>query len=233
MDGDTWRVHIGCYLLSSGGRTLLVDTGVGPAPDPFFGGLRGNLMDELKANGVSPEDINTVFLSHLHPDHVGWNLTANRKPTFPNARYVMHKADWDAFQTPEVQQAFPFAFVDQTLTPLQALDILDLLSGEHPLTEEVVAIPTPGHTPGHMSILISSGGEKALILGDALVHPAQVSQPDWLFGFDMDAQGAAATRKELLDRVEAEGMTVVQCHLPSPGFGHIIRLEGRRYWQAL
>ncbi len=233
VDPDTWHVHISSYLLRSRGRTLLVDTGLGPSPDPSWGELRGNLMVELENHSVSPAEVDTVFLSHLHPDHVGWNLTPQKKLTFPRARYLMSKTDWDAFQTAEVQDAFPFTFVDRTLTPLEELGVLDLLSGETPLTQEIVAVPTPGHTPGHMSVLISSGGQKALILGDVLVHPAQVSEPDWEFAFDMDPESAVATRRRVLGRMEMESITAVQCHMPSPGFGLIVRSGERRYWQAV
>jgi len=181
---------------------------------------------------VRPDEIDLVFFTHLHPDHVGWNLTEDGRPRFPNARYTVHRADWDTFQLAEVQQAFPFSYVDETLTPLQALGMLDLLDGEHTLTPEVTAIPAPGHTPGHMALLISSAGEKALLVGDAMATPAQVTEPDFKFLFDGDPDAAVATRKSLLDRIEADGMRLAGCHFPTPGWGHIVRLEGRRYFQA-
>ena len=94
-------------------------------------------------------------------------------------------------------------------------------------------LPTPGHTPGHLAVLVASGGEKALITGDLLVHPAQVSEPHWAFGFDTDAEQAAATRRQMLDRLEAEGITLIGCHFPSPGYGRIVRVAGKRYFQGL
>lgn len=204
---DTWNVHLGGFLVRSMGRTLLVDTGVGPSPaEALFGSIKGQLPQELAANGIKPEDIDTVFITHVHPDHVGWNLTESGAARFPRARYLMHQADWEAL--PQMQAVMP-PYIDQTLTPLQSLGVLELLTGETALTEEVVALPAPGHTPGHMVLLISSGGQKAIILGDALVHPAHVSEPDWVFGFDFDGQVAVATRKQLLDRAEAEQMTMM------------------------
>ena len=165
---DTWRGHFGGYLLRSEGRTILVDTGMGSsATNPgaiatFTGGADGRMLEALRDVGVSPEDIDTVFFTHLHPDHVGWNLSAasgdSRKATFPKARYVAHQADWDAFQNPEVQAHFPFPFWEETLAPLATLGVLDQLSGETTLTSEITAIPTPGHTPGSMSLVITSGG---------------------------------------------------------------------------
>lgn len=230
---ETWRNHYGCYLLRSGGRTILVDTGIGPGPVQILGGVQGRLLDELRAKGVSPEEIDTVFFTHLHLDHVGWNLTAEARPTFPRARYLIHRADWEAFHRPEAEANLPEPYVAKTLTPLQSLGVLELLEGEKALTPEVTALYTPGHTPGHMSLLVSSGGEKALITGDVLLHPAQVTEPEWCIAFDMDTEAAVPTRKQLLDRLEGEGMTVVACHFPEPGYGRIVRLEGRRYWQAL
>lgn len=230
-DADTWSVHVGGCLVRSAGRTVLIDTGIGPQPDQgLFPNFSPHFLDELAALGVKPDDVDTVFMTHAHPDHVGWNLTLDRKPTFARARYVLSQADWDAL--PAMQAVMP-PYIDRMLTPLEGLGVLDLLSGETALTDELVAIPTPGHTPGHMSMLISSGGERALIVGDALVHPAQVTETEWVFGFDADGQRAIATRKQLVDRIEAEGMKMVTCHFPQGGVGQIIRLEGRRYWQAL
>jgi len=119
------------------------------------------------------------------------------------------------------------------LTPLEAAGVLQLIDGETPLTDEVTALPAPGHTPGHMVVAVSSRGQKAMILGDVLVHPAHVSEPEWVFAFDMDPVLAVATRKKLLGRLEMEAMTAAQCHLPPPGFGLVVRTEGRRHWQPL
>jgi glyoxylase-like metal-dependent hydrolase (beta-lactamase superfamily II) len=239
---DTWRNHYGCYVLRSQGRTILVDTGIGSKTtnpgmiNTLAGGVDGRLIAELQAAGVRPEDVETVFFTHLHPDHVGWNLVqggANPRATFPRARYVMHQADWEAFKRPEVQASFPFPFWEETLGPLETLGVLELLAGERALTSEITAIPTPGHTPGHMSLALVSGGQRALIMGDVAIHPAQVTEPSWSVLFDMDQALAARVRRQFLDRVEAEGATLVACHFPAPGFGRLVRLEGRRYWQGV
>ena len=172
----TWHAHWGGYLIRSEGQILLVNTGVGSsASNPgtvsnLNNGVDGKLLAELQTAGVTPEDVNTVFFTHLHPDHVGYNLSqeGNRpRATFSGARYVVPQADWDAFASQEVQDLFPFPFWNETLAPLEGFGVLDLLTGEQPLTSEVTAIPTPGHTPGHMSLLINSGGERDVILGGA------------------------------------------------------------------
>ena len=238
---DIWRNHYGCYLLRSQGRTILVDTGLGSkATNPgavnlFGGGIDGQLLAELHTAGVRPEEVDTVFLTHCHPDHVGWNLSqggTGPRPTFPRARYVVHQTDWATFKQPKVQAETRFSFWEQTLGPLETLGVLDLLPGERALTSEITAIPTPGHTPGHMSLVIVSGGQRALIMGDVAVHPAQVTETDWPMAQDMDQPLAAQCRREVFDRVEAEHMPLVVCHFPGPGFGHLVRVDGRRYWQG-
>lgn len=243
FDGtDNAHTHFDCYLVRSEGRTVLVDTGIGGSAtnpgtvDAFVAGVDGRLMAELEAAGVRAEDVNTIFMTHLHPDHVGWNLThgdGGAKLTFPNARYVAHQADWDAFNNPDIRGQFPFSFWDETVAPLANMGVLDLLSGEKALTGELTAIPTPGHTPGHMSLAIVSGGQHAIIMGDVAGNPAQITELEWCHIFEMDPAQTAQTRRQLFDRLEEQDSILVTCHYPPPGYGKLVRVEGRRYWQAL
>ncbi len=219
FEGDGMRIEIGCYLVRSQGRTILIDTGYGPGPIEYIGGLRGQLMADLASKRVDPGEVNTVLLSHLHLDHVGWNTTdrdGRTQPTFPNARYVAHQADLDHFRNPEVQAASPYYYMDRCVESLVRLDLFDAISAETDLTDEVKALHTPGHTPGHMSVMVSSGGQRALIQGDVLIHPAQITEEDWNSRFDSDWDVATETRKRLLDQVETEGITLVSCHFPAP-----------------
>ena len=240
FDGtDNLRVHFECYLIRSQGQTILVDTGLGSsATNPgtvaaFGGGNDGRLLDELATAGLKPEDVDTVFLTHLHPDHVGWNTSggANNSPSFPRARYVAHEADVGVFKSPQDEQIFGFKFWEETIAPLERAGVLDLLAGESTLTSEVTAIPTPGHTPGSMSIVIVSSGERALIMGDVFHNPAQVTETDWTFSFDSDPALAVQTRGRMVERAERENAAMAICH--TSGFGKVVRVEGRRYWQAL
>ena len=240
---DTWRAHFGCYLLRSEGRTILFDTGLGDKgsnPDTlavmFNNAVEGRLMAELDAVGVSPSDIDTVVLSHLHADHVGWNLSgqgANAKARFTKAKYVIHQDDWNTFKDPEVQGRYPFKYWEETLLPLESLGALDLISGERALTSEVTVIPTPGHTPGHVSVAIVSGGQHGMVMGDVAIHVAQIVEVDWAVVAEMDSARAAQTRRQFLDRAEGENAAVFACHFPRRGFGRVVRIEGRRYWQGL
>lgn len=239
---ETWRVHMGGFLLRSEGRNILVDTGIGssamnPVAVAFFnGGTDGRMLVELGSAGFRPEDVDTVIITHLHRDHVGWNLIPGidgPKATFPNAKYVVHQADWDFFADPEIRKWESAANWESTVAPLETLGVLDLISGDRSITGEVTTVHTPGHTPGHMSLLITSGNERALITGDMVVMPAQVTEVDWEFRGDHGHRLAAQTRSRVLDKLEAEDAMVIGCHFPAPGFGKLVRVEGRRYWQGL
>ncbi len=235
FDGERMRIEIGCYLVRSRGTTILIDTGYGPGPVDYIGGLRGQLMAELASERVDPSDVDTVFLSHLHLDHVGWNTMdddGNYVAAFPNARYLVHQDDLVHFRKPEVQAAGRYPYMDRFIEPLAEMGVLDGLTGDADLTDEVRALHTPGHTPGHMSVMVASGGERALIQGDVLIHPAQVTEEDWTPLFDGDPETAIQTRRQLLDQLEADGTTVVSCHFTKPGFGRIVRTEGKRHWRV-
>src|SRR5213594_2541242 len=204
------RFNLGSYLIRSGGRTVLVDTGLGPKPADAPDAPWGQLMHDFQAKGVPPEDVDTVVMTHLHRDHVGWNLVAQGEKYVP-----------------------PFPHAPACVWPLAELGLVELMKGEHSITRELTALPTPGHTPGHMSILITSQGERALVLGDAAHSPVQVHETDWVSRADMDPELMRQTRRALMERLEREAIIVAAGHFQAPGFGRIVRLEGRRYWHGL
>ena len=232
------RFNLASFLVRSDGKTILVDTGMGPKPAGAPETPWGELMGDMEAHGVKPEEIDMVVMTHAHRDHVGWNLLSNAgesggqlRPTFPNAKYWISKADWEVCHQTEVSDRFPNA--PDCLWPLEELGLLELMEGEQALTGQLTTLPTPGHTPGHMSIVISSQGERALILGDVLHNPVQAHETGWVSRADMDPEQTRITRRKLMEQLEQEGTLVAAGHMPAPGFGKIIRLEGRRYWQAL
>ena len=248
IPGEDWRGHeshltpehkvrfnLGSYLIRSNGRNILVDTGLGPRPAETPDVPWGELLRDFEAKNVRVDDIDMVVMTHLHRDHVGWNLKkegGRYVPTFPKARYWMSRKDWDACHQPDVQPTrFPNA--PDCVWPLQDLGLIEFMEGEHTITPELTAVPTPGHTPGHVSIMVTSKGERALVLGDAAHNPVQLDQTDWVSRADMDPEITRQTRRVLFDRLEREQILVAAGHFEAPGFGRIVRLEGRRYWKGL
>jgi glyoxylase-like metal-dependent hydrolase (beta-lactamase superfamily II) len=229
------RFNLGSYLIRADGRTILIDTGLGPRPTDTPDVPWGELLRDFTAKGVRPDEVDMVVMTHLHRDHVGWNLTDDRGrwvPTFPNARYWCSQKDWDACHEPDVQPTrFPNA--PTCVWPLADLGLVEFMHGEHSLTRALTAVPTPGHTPGHMSILVTSHGERALVLGDAAHNPVQIEEPDWCSRADMDPDLTRQTRRALVERLEREEILVAAGHFQAPGFGRVVRLEGRRYWRGL
>jgi glyoxylase-like metal-dependent hydrolase (beta-lactamase superfamily II) len=234
-EAHTVRFNLGSYLIRADGRTILVDTGLGPRPKDTPDVPWGTLLRDFAANGVRPDEIDMVVLTHLHRDHVGWNLTdadGHWVPTFPRARYWLSTKDWEACHQPDVQPTrFPNA--PTCVWPLAGLGLVEFMQGEHRLTPTLTALPTPGHTPGHMSILITSRGERALVLGDAAHSPVQIEEPDWVSRADMDPDLTRQTRRALIERLEREQILVAAGHFQAPGFGRIVRLDGRRYWRGV
>ncbi|HLF70880.1 MAG TPA: MBL fold metallo-hydrolase [Dehalococcoidia bacterium] len=221
-DGDKLKLAVSVFAVIGGGHTVLVDTGLGPKTDPT---APGQLANNLRASGIELDAVDTVIHTHLHVDHVGWNLQ-DGKPTFPNARHVAPQIDWDYFAKQD-----DAAFKNQ-VQPLFDMGRLDLVSGEASFTPELTALPTPGHSPGHQSILVVSGGERALITGDIAHHPAQLQEMDWPVFFDVDTKAAAVTRHKVFADMERDGTLAAFCHFPAPGFGVIVQEGGRRVFRA-
>ena len=156
---------------------------MGPGPHPDRGNRTGDLLNQLRAQGVSPQDVDIVAHTHLHADHVGWNIDhsgAAPKPYFPNARYLVPRLDWEHFTQPRHLAVAPQ--VRDSVLPLEALGLMDLVDEGYRITDEITTLDTPGHTPGHQVILISSQGERAMIVGDAIHSSVQIRQPDWCAG---------------------------------------------------
>ncbi len=216
------------YAIRSQGRTFLCDTGFGPGPIAFLNNATGNLLNDMRAKGVDPADVEAVVFTHLHGDHVGWNLAADGKPNFPKARFFVPQADWDFFKADLPNQQHM-----RQVMPLDEMGLMELVSGEKAISPEITTMPTPGHTPGHQSVMVSSDGERVLITGDLAHHPAQVDRTDWCSAFDIDHPTTSATRANVFARLEADGVKVAFCHFPEAPFGQLIRVGTKRMWQAL
>ena len=231
-DDGRWRFHVHAYVVRSSGRTFLVDTGVGPGSAPAFAwsGTEGTLPSELATAHVDPAEIERVLISHVHDDHIGWNVTGTATPTFPNARYVIHRADWDLMASTNDEE--DRAIFDAVLEPLERAGVVQLSDGGLAVTDELLLEHAPGHTPGHQVLSIDSEGERAVVSGDLVNHPAQLQQPGLAGATDMDPERADRTRATWLDRIERENRIVAPAHFAEP-FGRIERDGDARRWEPL
>jgi glyoxylase-like metal-dependent hydrolase (beta-lactamase superfamily II) len=229
-EGGQLQLYYGCFVVRSQGKLILVDTGMGPGPHPERGNRRGDLLNQMRMEGLSPGEVDFVVHTHLHADHIGWNIAANGKATFPKARYLVPKADWDYFSQPQVLKTVPA--MERSVIPLKGLGVMDLVERDYPITPEVSTLATPGHTPGHMNVLISSNGEKGVVVGDLIQSMVQVMEPEWCPRADVDPEKARGTRLAMVKRIEEEGMVMAAGHFKTGAhFGRIVRVKGRRYWQ--
>ena len=181
---------------------------------------------------MRPADIDLVVFTHLHLDHIGWNTVDKNGtpvPLFPNARHIVQRVEWDYWTQVDTNERAAVRFsgvLDQTLfkavfEPIVTAGLLDIVEGgEHAVTREVLTVPTPGHTPGHVAVVVASGGKRADILGDAAHTPVQLSETDWSILADVDPEWARRTRHTLFDRIEAERALIARVHFPFPGLGH-------------
>lgn len=227
-------LNVGSYLLKSEGMTIMVDTGLGNDSRGFDDVVWGKLLDDMRAKDVAPEEVDLAVLTHLHRDHVGWNLLwedGASRPTFPNARYLMPRADWDVFTRRAGMSMF--AYIREQVIPLEALGVIDFIDGQHEINGEVSTIPTPGHTNGHVSIAISSAGESAVVIGDAAHSPVQVQETGWSARADVDPALSAKSRRELVERIERDASILISGHFPAPGFGRLVTRRNKRRWQPL
>jgi glyoxylase-like metal-dependent hydrolase (beta-lactamase superfamily II) len=221
------KVSVHALLVEAPGLRLVVDTCIGnDKPRSLVGGkpLATSFLSELTAAGWDREQVDLVLCTHLHVDHVGWNtmlVDGKWVPTFPNARYLIGRdeyAHWNA----ETDGEAP-AIMSDSVKPIFDAGLADLVDMDHRISPELWLTPTTGHTPGHVSLLIESEGERAMITGDIIHHPCQIAHPEWAPGFDSDKAAAIATRKRVLDEVADQPILVIGTHFAAPTAGRIRR----------
>ena len=227
FDGDRWLLPFRGVLVRTQAAAVLIDTGVGPPPGAFLPQRQALLPRALAESGVHPDDIDLVFLTHLHVDHVGWTVV-DEKPFFTKARYVVSATEWD-FISERAESREVFA---SKLAPLARRGMIDLIDlAETELVPRVVAFPTPGHTPGHMSVRLLGTRSEACVSGDAAVHPAQIHDVALTYIHEEDAAQAATTRETLWEWLAATGPAMVAGHFPG-GLGRLVSGAGTRYgWE--
>jgi glyoxylase-like metal-dependent hydrolase (beta-lactamase superfamily II) len=227
-EGDM-KISFQCFVLKAGDQRMMIDTCIGNdrrRQFDIFTNMNTSFLADIAAIDCPPEKIDTVICTHLHFDHVGWNThKVNGKwvPTFPNARYLFGKKEWEHWNKHPRDGGMEAEHLVDSLDPILAAGLADFIEGDHRITNEIRLIPTPGHTPGHVSVHISSGGEDAVITGDLMHHPVQFAVPDLKGSFDMDPPLASRTRREFIKRYEGRKALVIGSHFCDPTAGWIVR----------
>lgn len=218
-----------CFVLRSQGRNVMIDTCIGAERDrefPVFTNLQTTFLEDLAAAGFLHESITDVLCTHLHFDHVGWNtrkVDGRWVPTFPQARYLFGRrefAHWKHLR--DTNGYHHMEHLKDAIDPVVEAGLVELIDPDFRLTDEVSLIATPGHTPGHVSVLVESRGESAVITGDLMHNPIQIAVPGIEARFDMDKARGARTRMEFVERFNRSGTLVIGSHFSDPGAGHIV-----------
>lgn len=228
-----FEIPFGCFLIRSRDQTILVDTGVGPIDLPVLHG--GDLPEQLRLAGVAPADIDLVVCTHLHADHVGW-LVRDDRPFFERATVRFGAGDWQQFVLTEVpadadtMSRLASEMTRNTMRVLEAADRLAPIDADGPVAPGITSMHAPGHTLGHLCLILASGTDRALLLGDAVTCPVQLEEPDWQVTSDIDPALAARTREALWRELEGTDTAAVASHFPGLQFGRVLRGQGKRYF---
>ncbi len=226
------RGSIHALIIETPDRTIVVDTCVGNDKErgnPPWNQLQTSFLEDLAAAGYATDRVDCVLCTHLHVDHVGWNtmlVDGKWQPTFPKARYLMGQVEfdhWRGFENADTEQ-----IMADSVLPVFDAGLVDLVSTDHKLCSEISLIPTVGHTPGHVSVLIQSQGEEALITGDFIHHPCQMAHPEWSASVDTDPEQARRTRREIFARFADTPTLIIGTHFHTPTAGHLVR-DGDAY----
>jgi len=215
------QLSIHMLIVESMGQTIVVDCCVGEPAASFGMAGRDGFLDEVREAGCDPAAVGVVLCTHLHFDHVGWNthqVDGAWVPTFPNARYLFGRVEYEHWKaTDDHTNGRP-----ESVQPVVDAGLADLVESTHRINDEIWLEPTPGHTPGHHSVRISSGGQEAVITGDMTHHPIQIAEPHCGISADVDPEWATRTRREFLARYGGTPVLVIGTHYAGPTAGHIV-----------
>jgi glyoxylase-like metal-dependent hydrolase (beta-lactamase superfamily II) len=233
-----------CFLVKTGQHTVLIDTGAGnigtqaaklfPSVDHATT-ITGTLLENMQAAGISPADVDIVVITHAHPDHISGTLDSSGQLVFPNAQYFIHEDEWEFWMSEAAATSAPAAMVTvarHNLTPLEQQ--LTRIADGFEILPGIRVIATPGHTPGHIALAITSGDQHVLHISDVVLSPLHLEHPTWRPVFDMLPEQAAVSKQRIFD-LAAEQHALVFAHhfLPFPNVGYIRKAGEGWYWQPL
>src|SRR6201994_1313196 len=223
------KMSIHSLVVETPSRRIVVDTGLGNDKEgrnvPTWNNRKGLFLETMTAAGFPPESIDTVLCTHLHVDHVGWNTRlADGKwvPTFPRARYLMGRTEYEHWSTITDRPDMAHILAD-SVTPIVEAGLATMVETNARISDEISLIPTLGHTPGHVSVMIQSKGEQALITGDFMHHPCQIARPDWSTLADSDAEQAIETRRRMFRRLAGTPVLIIGTHFAGVTAGRLVR----------
>jgi glyoxylase-like metal-dependent hydrolase (beta-lactamase superfamily II) len=223
------RMSIHAFIVETPDRRIVVDTCLGNHKQnrriAHWNNLQGPFLRDLAEAGYPRDSIDTVLCTHLHVDHVGWNmmLVDDRwVPTFPQARYLMGRKEFQHWTGDHGRDDMRPILADSVL-PVYEAGLVELVETDHSLCPEISLRPTFGHTPGHVSVRIASRGEEALITGDFLHHPCQIAHPEWSSTADWDPEQAHRTRLDMYQELADKPVLVLGTHFAGATAGRIVR----------
>jgi len=223
------KMSIHALLVETPSQRIIVDTCVGNDKEnrriPAWNKLQTSFLADLASAGYARETIDTVVCTHLHVDHAGWNtmlVGGSWVPTFPNARYLMGRVEFEHWTSQHEGEDMAVVLAD-SVTPVSQAGLVDLVETDHRICDEVSLVPTPGHTPGHVSVRIASNGEEGLITGDFMHHPCQIARPEWSSRADSNPAEARRTRERMLTRLADVPILVIGTHFAGRTVGRVVR----------
>ena len=236
LDSGTWSEWVSpyiCLLIDTGKQLILVDTGAGDlSPET------GKLPENLEKEGIGVGDIDIIIHTHGHPDHIGGNTDSEGKLIFPNARYIICKAEWDFWNSAEAVQKIDehsrgilVGYANKNLPPIK--DKVDLVDYGTEIFPGIQTVAVSGHTRGHMALSIKSRDAQLLCLSDTVLHPIHLEYPGWCAAVDLDPAQVETSRRDIFSKAATDDAIVMAFHFPFPGLGYVINEKDTWKWRQL